>query len=77
MSKKKKSDSKKEEINNPLIRMGYKLDNKLMQHFLVQLRDKHGLNYEELIKVYMKLDELVEDGVLTNDLLNYISKIDG
>lgn len=54
------------------IRKGYKLDNQSIQQLLVNLRDKYQYSYRQLLNILLTFDMVVEDGDLTNNVLDKI-----
>jgi hypothetical protein len=53
---------------------GHKLDNGAMMELLIKLRQEEGMSYRDLLSLYLTLDKAVEDGILDQDLLEFVEK---
>lgn len=54
------------------VKEGHKLDNFAMVNLLTILKDDYDFDNGQLLQLYLILDKAVEDGVLGNDLIEYM-----
>ena len=62
-------------IFKPAIVDGHRLRNDVMRGIIEKFKDNAEIGKEELLDIILKIDQKIESGELTNDLLDEIDKI--